>query len=185
MEEIHNCQEINDKPPSFFFQKGVGTGSKILILGESLGKDSLLHQGRAFYTVSGKIVPTGKKLNEELAILNLSFEKCAFTEIAKCYLGGNRKVLKTCGLRSGGHLISQLKKYKIKLIISLGVLTKEILEEIFGTKLSIGEIGKIKNNRYIWKVLPLYHPSPANPHGHERNLKIIKKFKKIKCIKIF
>ena len=65
MEEIHNCQEINDKPPSFFFQKGVGTGSKILILGESLGKDSLLHQGRAFYTVSGKIVPTGKKLNEE------------------------------------------------------------------------------------------------------------------------
>ncbi len=185
MDEIHNCQEIENKYPSFFFQKGTGRSAKILILGESLGKNSLLNIGKAFYTLDGKVVPTGKKLNEELAIINLSFEKCSFTEIAKCYLDGNRKILKTCGLKSSGHLISQLKKYKIKLIISLGVLTKEILEEIFGVKLSMGEMGQIKNKRDTWNVLPLYHPSPASPHGHERNLKIIKKFKKTKCLKFF
>ena len=37
--EIHNCKEIGNKPPSFFFQKGKGVGSSILILGESLLKN--------------------------------------------------------------------------------------------------------------------------------------------------
>ncbi|MDO9509707.1 MAG: uracil-DNA glycosylase family protein [Candidatus Magasanikbacteria bacterium] len=175
MEEIHNCKNINSKPSSFFFQKGIGKGAKILILGESLGKDNILHLGKAFYTTSGKIVPTGKRLNEELKILNLSFEKCSFTEIAKCYLGNNRKILKTCGLKSGEHLISQLKAYKIKLVISLGVTTKDILEKIFDIKLPMGEITKVKNK---WSILPIYHPSPASPHGHKKNLVIIMKNKK-------
>ena len=175
MEEIHNCQIINNKPSSFFFQKGKGSSSKILILGESLGKDSLLHQGRAFYTTSGKIVPTGKRLNEELSVLNLSFEKCAFTEIAKCYLGNNRKILKTCGLCCGEHFVNQLKAYKIKLVISLGVATKDILEKIFDSKLMIGEITKVESK---WNILPIYHPSPASPHGHRKNLLIIAKNKK-------
>jgi len=175
MEEKHNCQSIKNKPPSFFFQKGIGKGGKVLILGESLGKDSLLHQGKAFYTASGKIVPTGKRLNEELSILNLFFEKCAFTEIAKCYLGNNRKILKTCGLKSGGHFISQLKAYKIKLVISLGVTTKDILEKIFDSKLTMGEITKVESK---WNILPVYHPSPASPHGHKKNLLIIAKNKK-------
>ena len=175
MKEKHNCKNINTKPPSFFFQKGKGGSSKILILGESLGKDSLLHQGKAFYTTTGKIVPTGKRLNEELAILNLSFEKCAFTEIAKCYLGSNRKTLKSCGLRCADHFIKQLKTYKIKLVISLGVVTKDILEKIFDNKLMIGEITKVENK---WNILPIYHPSPASPCGHRKNLLIIAKNKK-------
>jgi len=178
MEEKHNCRSIKNKPPSFFFQKGKGNGSKILILGESLGKDSLLHQGRAFYTTSGKIVPTGKRLNEELSILNLSFEKCAFTEIAKCYLGNNRKILKICGLKSGDHLISQLKAYKIKLVISLGVTTKDILEKLFEVNLPMGEISKIDFKNKKLAILPIYHPSPASPHGHKKNLLIIAKNKK-------
>jgi uracil-DNA glycosylase family 4 len=175
MKEKHNCRNINTKPPSFFFQKGSGRGSKVLILGESLGKDSLLHQGKAFYTTTGKIVPTGKRLNEELAILNLSFEKCAFTEIAKCYLGNNRKALKTCGLCCGEHFINQLKAYKIKLVISLGIITKDILEKIFDSKLTMGEIIKIESK---WNILPIYHPSPASPYGHRKNIAIITKNKK-------
>jgi len=175
MEEKHNCRNIKTKPPSFFFQKGVGKGNRILILGESLGKNSLLHQGRAFYTTSGKIVPTGKRLNEELSILNLSFEKCAFTEIAKCYLGNNRKALKTCGLRCGEHFINQLKTYKIRLVISLGVTTKDILEKLFKVNLPIGKITKVKSK---WNIFPIYHPSPASPHGHKKNLLIIAKNKK-------
>lgn len=175
MEEVHNCHTIKNKPPSFFFQKGVGRGSQILILGESLGKDSLLNSGKAFYTTFGKVVPTGKRLNEELKILNLSFEKCAFTEIAKCYLGKNRKVLKICGLRCGEHFINQLKTYKIKLVISLGVTTRDILEKLFEVNLPMGEITKVKNK---WNIFPIYHPSPASPYGHKRNLSIMLKEKK-------
>lgn len=171
--EIHNCDCIQTKPPSFFFQKGVGVSCKILILGESLAQNGWVESGKAFYTTEGKIVPTGKRLNEELAILKLRFEECAFTEIAKCYLGNNRKLLKSCGLRSGEHLFSQLKTYKINLIISLGVITKDILEELFNTKLQIGEISHIAHRDKKFSILPLYHPSPASPFGHGKNLTII------------
>ena len=118
-------------------------------------------------------MPTGKRLNEELAILNLTLEKCAFTEIAKCYIGNNRKILKSCGLRCGQHLFSQLITYKIKLIISLGVITKDILENLFDTELPIGEVSYITHRNKQLSILPLYHPSPANPYGHRKNLAII------------
>ena len=179
--EIHNCKEIESNPPSFFFQKGKGVGSKILILGESLPKNGWMDSGRAFYTKEGKLAPTGKKLNEELAILNLSIEKCSFTEIAKCYIGSNRKILKTCGRLCGEHLFSQIKHYKIELILSLGVITKDILEELFDTHLVMGEITQIVYKSKKFFILPLYHPSPASPYGHKRNLIIIsKKVNKIK-----
>lgn len=171
--EIHNCNNIQTKPPSFFFQEGSGCSCKILILGESLARNGWVESGKAFYTTEGKIVPTGKRLNEELSILKLRFEECAFTEVAKCYIGNNRKILKSCGLRSGEHLFSQLKTYKIGLIISLGVITKDILEELFNTKLQIGEISHITHRDKKFSILPLYHPSPASPFGHGKNLTII------------
>lgn len=176
--EIHNCKEIGNKSPSFFFQKGKGMGSKILILGESLPKNGWMDSGKAFYTKEGKLAPTGKKLNDELAILNLSIEDCSFTEIAKCYIGGNRKILKSCGLLCGEHLFSQIKHYKIELILSLGVITKDILEELFGTHLTMGEITQIAYKGKKFSILSLYHPSPASPHGHKKNLNIVETKKK-------
>lgn len=165
---------MGNKPPSFFFQKGKGIGSKILILGESLPKNGWMDSGKAFYTKEDKLAPTGKKLNEELATLNLSIEDCSFTEIAKCYIGSNRKILKTCGSLCGKHLFSQIKHYKIELILSLGVITKDILEELFDTHLEMGEITQIIYKSKKFFILPLYHPSPASPYGHKRNLDIIK-----------
>jgi uracil-DNA glycosylase family 4 len=176
--EIHNCKEIGNKPPSFFFQKGKSVGSKILILGESLPKNGWMDSGRAFYTKEGRLAPTGKKLNEELAVLNLNIEGCSFTEIAKCYIGSNRKILKTCGRLCGEHLFSQIKHYKIELILSLGVITKDILEELFDTHLAMGEINQIVYKGKKFFVLPLYHPSPASPYGHKRNLNIVETKKK-------
>ncbi|MFA5967293.1 MAG: uracil-DNA glycosylase family protein [Patescibacteria group bacterium] len=183
VEEIHNCGSIQTKPPSFFFQPGVGVGSKVLILGESLARNGWVNSGKAFYTPEGKLVPTGKRLNEELAGLNLTLERCAFTEIAKCYIGNNRKILKSCGLRSGDHLLSQVSTYPIKIIFSLGVITKDILEEVFGVKLVIGEINPVVYQYKKLFILPLWHPSPASPHGHNKNLEIIlNKRNKIKRI---
>jgi hypothetical protein len=59
--------------------------------------------------------------------------------------------------------------------MSLGVITKDILEKIFDSKLPIGEITKVKNR---WNIFPLYHPSPASPYGHNKNLVIMTKNKK-------
>ena len=176
--EIHNCENLLDKPPSFFFQEGILKGKNILILGESLARNGWVESGKAFYTSEGKLVPTGKRLNEELAVVDLRLEDCAFTEIAKCYIGTNRKILASCGLKSKDHLMIQIKTYKPKLIISLGVVTKDVLQKVFGAELKMGEMSHIKIQDINVMLLPLYHPSPANPYGHAKNMTIIKESEK-------
>ena len=178
-QEIHHCKNISAQSVDFFFQKGTSkAGKKILILGESLAKNGWVESGRAFYTLKNKLVPTGKRLNEELAILGLTLDECAFTEIAKCYIAQNRKILSVCGPLCAEHLLDQMSHFKPKIIISLGVITKDVLKEIFKADLQMGEITEIKKGRKSYSMLPLYHPSPANPFGHGKNLDIIKKNKK-------
>ena len=177
-QEIHNCKEIDSKPTSFFFQEGSSpVGKKILILGESLAKNGWVESGKAFYTNEGKLVPTGKRLNEELSILGITLEECAFTEIAKCYIGKNRKQLSVCGNLCAQHFLAQLNQFQPTIILSLGVITKDILEEIFNTNLPIGEISKAVHDNNSCLILPIYHPSPANPFGHGKNIKIISDLK--------
>ncbi|MFA5070328.1 MAG: uracil-DNA glycosylase family protein [Patescibacteria group bacterium] len=178
-QEIHHCKEINSKSVTFFFQRGTSKqGKKILILGESLAKNGWLKSGKAFYTLENKIVPTGKRLNKELSLIGVTFEECAFTEIAKCYLGKNRKILSKCGLLCANHLLKQINHYKPRLILSLGVITKEVLEKIFKKTLLMGKIKKITYKGKAYCIIPLYHPSPANPFGHAKNIRIIKDQKK-------
>ena len=173
-QEIHNCHEIGTKPISFFFQEGSGNnGKKVLILGESLAKNGWVESGKAFYTKEGKMVPTGKRLNDELALLNIKLEDCAFTEIAKCYIGKNRKQLSVCGSLCTDHFMQQVYHYRPSLIVSLGVVTKDLLNSAFGIELMMGEITEVAYKNREYKVLPLYHPSPANPFGHVKNIKII------------
>lgn len=179
-EEIHHCNEINSKELSFFFQTGSSpVGKRVLILGESLAKNGWVESDEAFYTKEGKLVPTGRRLNEELAQLDFTLEECAFTEIAKCYIGKNRKQLSNCGLLCGNHLVNQINHFKPKLILSLGVITKDVLQEIFQTNLSMGVITEMFLNNKYYNILPLYHPSPANPFGHPKNIKIISDNKKV------
>lgn len=177
-DEIHNCKEIDSKPTSFFFQEGSSSvGKKILILGESLAKNGWVESGKAFYTTEGKIVPTGKRLNEELVLLNITLEECAFTEIAKCYIGKNRKQLSVCGNLCAKHFLAQLNQFKPTIILSLGVITKGVLEEIFKMNLPMGKITKVAQVNDSYLILPIYHPSPANPFGHGKNIKIISDLK--------
>jgi uracil-DNA glycosylase family 4 len=177
--EIHHCKEITAKPVTFYFQKGTGKrGKKILILGESLARNGWLESGKAFYTLENKIVPTGKRLNEELTQIDVTLEECAFTEIAKCYLAKNRKILTKCGLLCADHLLKQINHFKPRLILPLGVMTKDTLEKIFKTALPLGKINEVSYKNRVYAVLPLYHPSPANPFGHAKNIRIIKDQKK-------
>lgn len=172
--EIHYCQEITEKPLNFFFQTGsTKRGKRVLILGESLAKNGWIDSGKAFYTTTGKMVSTGKRLNDELALLNLKLEDCAFTEIAKCYLGKNRKSLSNCGQLCSQHLLKQVAHFKPRIILSLGVITKDVLKNTFHTELQIGEIAEMIHDQKKYLILPLYHPSPANPFGHDKNLDII------------
>jgi len=178
-QEIHYCKTIAKRPPSFFFQQGrTRVGKKILIIGESLARNGWIKSGKAFYTPEGKIVPTGKRLNEELSILKTRLEECAFTEMAKCYIGNNRKLLFKCGILCKDHFLNQVKRFQPKLILSLGIVTKKLLEEIFYKNLKIGKTNKIVFDDREFFIFPLYHPSPANPFGHQRNLRFLKREKR-------
>ena len=176
-EEIHNCDNLANKPASFFFQEGIGRGKDILILGESLARNGWVQSGKAFYTPEGKLVPTGRKLNEELAIIGLKLEECAFTEIAKCFIGKNRKVLASCGMKSKDHLLLQLRTCKPKIVMSLGVVTKDALQQVFGVEFEMGTPKQIEADGGSFTLLPLYHPSPASPYGHGKNMAIMTEFK--------
>lgn len=173
-DEIHFCNEIDSKPIDFFFYNGRNNKYKdILIIGESLSKNGWIVSGMPFHNKDRKIAPTFKRLNEELALFGASIENCSFTEVAKCYIGKDRKNIITCADKCREQLLKQLRHYKPKIIITLGVTTKNILEEMFDKGLVLGEMNEVvfSNNKIV--AVPLYHPSPANPSGHKKNMTFI------------
>ena len=71
---VHYCDTISDFPSDKFLQLGSGAGTKILILGESPAPNSWRLSGRAFYTVEGKLLPTGRNMNELLTNYGLAWK---------------------------------------------------------------------------------------------------------------
>jgi len=176
--ETHFCNEPNKFPLDKFHQIGSGKGKHILIVGESPAAKGWRVSGKAFYDINHKMLPTGKRLNALLSLINLSIEKCGFTELAKCFINGNRKVLEKCSKGCWPIFTKQLKKVDYKLILLLGVRTLEIFNKIIKTELKIGVISKIKINDKNYSILPIYHPSPINPHGQKKNQEIFGLLKK-------
>ena len=75
----HVCEKINTFPLEKFHQLGVGKGRGILIVGESPAPNGWAISGKACYRSDGKILPTGKRLNELLGTLGTSVEESGFT----------------------------------------------------------------------------------------------------------
>ena len=168
----HYCNDIGNFPLGKFLQVGTDKGSKILIVGESPAPNGWRKSGKAFYTVEGKLLPTGKNLNLLLRDSGLSVETCGFTELVKCFVGKDRHLLKTCGEKCWSIFTSQLKVHNFTFLILLGVKTTELFNLYAKTNLIIGSLGKIKIEDHTYTVLPLYHPSPISPIGYKNNVKI-------------
>ena len=145
-----------------------------MIVGESPAANGWRVSGRAFYTPDGKLLPSGKRLNELLFPLGLSVETCGFTELVKCFVGKNRKILASCSQGCWSIFLKQLKSAKYRLIIILGVETMRIFNELTKTNLQTGIISKIVVDNQKYTILPIYHPSPINPHGQRKNKFIFK-----------
>lgn len=175
IEHEHHCQDIENYDLDSFFQNGEGVGSKILILGESLAENGWRKSNKACYTPDGRLLPTGKRLNELLSPFDLSVETCAFTEIAKCFIGKDRHLLFQCGKNCWPILIKQIESKNIEFIIPLGLSTLEIFNSLNGSSLKIGELSTTTINSQEYLVLPIYHPSPINPYGRQKNLDIFSK----------
>ena len=96
-------------------------------------------------------------------------ETCGFTELAKCFVGKNRKGLAACCRGCWPIFLKQLKIFDYKLIIILGVETLHIFNELAKIRLETGVVAKVAIDNQIYTVLPIYHPSPINPHGQRKN----------------
>jgi len=180
--EEHYCQNSVSFPLEKFHQLGTGKGKYILIVGESPAENGWRKSGKAFYNPNGKILATGKRLNQLLTPFGLSVEECGFTELAKCFVGKNRKVLDKCSAGCWPIFLKQLKTADYKMIIILGVKTLEIFNELCKSELKIGVITKTKIDNKSYSVLPIYHPSPVNPHGQKKNQIIFRSLGKNKLI---
>lgn len=176
--EEHFCLDIDNFPIDKYFQKGVDKGKKMLIVGESPAENGWRKSGKAFYSPEGKLLATGRRLNELLSIFDLDVSKCGFTELSKCFIGNNRKILGNCCKKCWPIFEKQVNRGNFQLIISLGVIPAQIIGDILGEVIEMGVLKKVKVDDRQIKLLPIYHPSPANPFGREKNRKIFEKYKK-------
>jgi uracil-DNA glycosylase family 4 len=173
--EHHLCGNPRAVRVSQFLRRGVGTGRLVLVLGESPATRGWRLTGRAFYTPEGKLLPSGRYLNDMLGIVGLRIESCGFTELVKCYIGGNRTKLSACGMKCWPILVRQLMRYDFRVVIVLGVRTLEIVNQALGATLRVGQLATIDIGRKRYRILPVFHPSPRNPANHRRNLRIFKR----------
>ena len=175
--EEHFCDDVDNFPTEKYLQSGVGAGKRILIVGESPAENGWRKSGKAFYTSEGKLLPTGVRLNELLIEYSLEVSTCGFTELSKCYVGANRKILSDCCKKCWPILEKQINRGDYRLVITLGVIPAQIIAEILEKEINMGEMTEILIGGKMRKLLPIYHPSPVNPFGRAKNKQIFDKYR--------
>jgi DNA polymerase len=154
----------------------VGKETKHLFVGEAPAPNGWRKSGRAFYTPQGKLLATGRNFLKMLETLEIKLEDITYTEVVKC-MPRERKFLKKAVKNCKPFLLKQLELIKPKIIIPLGSYASIHLTEILGIRNS-RPFKELKGNLLKTKdflVLPLQHPSPANPYGLKFNLPVLKK----------
>lgn len=171
---LHLCRR-GDVAVTTFLQIGVGTGRKVLVVGESLAPHGWRESGKAFYTRDGRLLPSGRNLDRLLEWLDLRLESVSFTDLVKCYVGERRELLEECARGCWPLFIRQLRSYRFKLIVLLGVSTSGICARLANCKLQMGRLSSLRIGRAVYPVLALYHPSPVNPRNRMRNERIMRR----------
>jgi len=178
----HVCNNINDFPLDKFHQLGIGKGENLLIVGESPAPNGWIVSGKACYRPDGKILPTGKRLNELLEPFDLSVEISGFTELSKCFVS-KRTELEDCSKKCWPIFLKQLSSKDYKILVILGVHTTHIFSKLINRDLVMGEIIDINLEGKNYKIFPIFHPSPINPTGHSKNVELFKReYSKLKKV---
>lgn len=169
---IRNCKKCSSlghsEPAGPYIQIGNSRGRDILLVAESPAPNGWRISGRAFYTEDGKLLATGKRLNDYLEKFGLTIGDVSFTELSKCFLDNRKSLEKSCD-NCFEHFQSQLKELKPKIVITLGVTPNKVFAKNYGLDPEMGQIKEMDGFDY----LPLYHPSPVSPIGHKNNLTIL------------
>jgi len=177
--KINGCKLCGDLPK--LTQQSIYYGnSKIIVIGESPAKNGWLASGNAFYDINGKLLASGRVLEKLLSIVNLSLTDINFTECCKCLMP-DRKQLEKCSQNCLPFLIQQLNNIECDIILTMGMYPTQT---ILNTKIKkysdyVGKMQNIKLGNKSYILLPIYHPSPANPKGYKNNIAIFEYLKTI------
>ncbi|MCK9575677.1 MAG: uracil-DNA glycosylase family protein [Clostridia bacterium] len=176
-EKINTCTLCGDLP-KLSKQSVVYGKSKIIVIGESPAKNGWLASGNAFYDLNGKILASGRVLEKLLDIVNLKISDIYFTECCKCLMV-DRKQLEKCSQNCLPFLIQQLNKLDCNIILTMGLMPSQTLLKTKIKKYSdfVGKPQNIKLGSKEYLLLPIYHPSPANPKGYKGNISIFEYLK--------
>ncbi len=180
----HSCETIDTQSVDYFLQLWVWKYKKILVLGESPALNGWVLSGRAFYTISGKLVASGKRFNELFAPFGFGIEDVSFSEICKCIVGKERNLLKSCTPKCAEHLLRQIAYCEPELIIILWKHTLALFEKMYSTACPFGELIQIDLWDKNYNLFSLYHPSPIHPKSMGWNKELLKVNQK-KLQKIF
>ena len=169
---VHFCDGAHENELRSYIQQGTGAGKKLLIIGEAPAPRGWRLSGRAFYTPEGKLLPTGKRLNDLLSPYGLTVETTSFTELVKCFIGSERSLLYSCAKKSWPVFLDQVQDSNASLLLILGKKTHETFEKLVDRKIDIGVIKQITIAGSKVAYLGIYHPSPISPTSQKRNNEI-------------
>ncbi|OGM92486.1 hypothetical protein A2333_01790 [Candidatus Wolfebacteria bacterium RIFOXYB2_FULL_49_7] len=167
----HICSSIETISCDLFHQMGVDKGARVLLVGESPAANGW-HDNKACRTNGGKMLATGRRIDELLKPLGLTADTCGFTELSKCCVS-DRKDLPACSKKCWPLFLELLKGKQYRLIVLLGVHTTKLAAELMEQDMEMGKMKQITIGGRPYAVLPIYHPSPINPRGRERNRDIM------------
>ena len=174
---ILNCKKcLNIHTPAF---QTVSFGKKceILVIGEAPAKNGWRITGKAWINEKGDLVPTGKNLKKLLNEIELDIDDISYMEAIKCYPDSGR-VTKEQIMNCKSFFYTQINNMKPQLILSMGKHATEYLlvtEKKFSDM--VGNIYSITILDDVYKVIPIYHTSPASPLSYKGNVPIFERIK--------
>ncbi len=146
-----------------------GRRNDILLLGEAPAPNGWRKSGLVWRDVDGKLIPSGKRLQDLLALCGISLFDCSFIEVVKCY-PTTRKSLEHSARHCGSFLEEQITLLSPKLILPLGkVATQTVLSTSCSFDTLVGRPQKLQLGGHKIAVFPLYHPSPISPKSWKNN----------------
>lgn len=176
-EKIKDCKLCGALPKleGVFLQKGK---TPFIIIGESPAKDGWIKSKRAFYNISGQLQASGKILEKLLNNIGFSIDDIYFTECCKCIIE-DRKTLQKCSQNCLPILYEQLNKIPCNIILTMGLHPTQALLNCKIKRFAdlVGKVTEINIEGKLYKLIPIYHPSPLNPKGYKENLPIFELIK--------
>ena len=178
-EIILQCRKCLNSHTPAFQTVSFGTKCEILVVGEAPAKNGWRLTGKAWINEKGKLLPTGKTLNKLLNGIGLDIDEISYTEAIKCY-PENGRITREQISNCKGFLYEIINIMKPQIIISMG---KHATEFLLGDS---GQFSKMVGNLQLvniggnnYKVMPIYHTSPASPQSYKGNVKIFESIKKL------